>query len=108
MFTLFNTVVVASFLLLLLLGQWRDALFGLAALANTLIGTVQEIRAKRLLDKMALLHASRARVLRDGHAAEIPVEDVVVDDILMLRAGDQVPADALVLRRRTWRSMSPC
>ena len=96
-FTLFNTVVLASFLLLLLLGQWRDALFGLAALANTLIGTVQEIRAKRLLDKMALLHASRAHVLRDGLAAEIPVEDVVVDDLLMLRAGDQVPADALVL-----------
>ncbi len=74
--TLFNAVVGGSFLLLLFLGQWKDALFGFAVIANVLIGVVQEYRSKRLLDKLSLLHQPRARVRRDGAMREIAVKDV--------------------------------
>ncbi|MDQ0867826.1 cation-transporting ATPase E [Arthrobacter sp. V1I9] len=95
--TLFNGIVAGSFLLLLLLGQWRDALFGFAAVSNALIGVVQEYRAKKSLDRLAVLNSPRARVLRGGVVQDIDVEDVVQDDVLVLRAGDQVAADAVVL-----------
>lgn len=95
--TLFNAIIAGCFLVLLLLGRWQDALFGLSALANAIIGTVQEYRAKRSLDRLALLHTPLARVRRDGATEEIAVGEVVLDDILDLRAGDQIPADALVV-----------
>ena len=99
-FTLFNGIVAACFLVLLLLGRWQDALFGIAALSNAVIGCVQEFRAKAALDRLALLNAPRARVRRDGVDAEIAPGDVVRDDLLVLRAGDQVPADATVVESR--------
>jgi cation-transporting ATPase E len=96
-FTLFNGIIVACFAVLLALGRWQDALFGLSAIANALIGSVQEFRAKTALDKLALLHAPHARVMRDGRVVEVAVSGVVADDILVLRAGDQVAADGDVL-----------
>ncbi|WP_159499215.1 HAD-IC family P-type ATPase [Microbacterium sp. 18062] len=99
-FTLFNGIVGACFLVLLLVGRWQDALFGLAAFANAIIGTVQEFRAKAALDRLALLNAPRARVRRDGEESEIVPTEVVQDDILVLRAGDQVAADAVVVSSR--------
>jgi cation-transporting ATPase E len=95
--TLFNGVVGGCSVLLLVLGQWQDALFGLAVLANVIIGVAQEYRAKRSLDKLALLHAPRARVLRARQVTDIAVETVVLDDLLVLRTGDQIPADAAVV-----------
>ncbi len=95
--TLFNGIVAGSFVLLLVLGQWRDALFGLSAVANAVIGVVQEYRAKRSLDRLAVVSAPRTRVLRDSAEVEIPIEDVVLDDLLVLRPGDQLPADGVVL-----------
>ena len=97
-FTLFNAIIGACFLVLLVLGRWQDALFGLSAVANAFIGSGQEYRAKRALDRLALLNAPLARVLRSGEETEIPSAEVVLDDVLVLRAGDQVPADARVLR----------
>lgn len=96
-FTLFNGIVGACFLVLLLLGRWQDALFGVAALSNAVIGCVQEFRAKAALDRLALLNAPRARVRRDGVDAEIAPGEVVRGDLLVLRAGDQVPADGVVV-----------
>ncbi len=96
-FTLFNAIVGSSFLVLLLLGSWQDALFGLAAASNAVIGVVQEFRAKRSLDRLALLESPSATVLRDGSVHEISTADVVRDDVLLLRAGDQVCADAAIL-----------
>ncbi|PJJ65618.1 HAD-IC family P-type ATPase [Compostimonas suwonensis] len=96
-FTLFNGIIAACFLVLLLLGRWQDALFGVSAVANTIIGSVQEFRAKAALDKLALLHAPSARVIRGGETQEIAVSAVVLGDTLSLRAGDQVPADAEVV-----------
>lgn len=97
LFTLFNGIIGGCFLVLLLLGRWQDALFGFSAVANALIGSVQEFRAKRALDKLALLYAPSARVLRAGDEQEITPDSVVIDDLLVLRAGDQVAADAVVL-----------
>lgn len=94
--TLFNGIIAGCFVVLLLLGRWQDALFGLSALANAIIGTVQEFRAKRSLDRLALLNTPLARVRRAGSDEQLAVGDVVLDDVLVLRPGDQVPADAIV------------
>ncbi|WP_240666090.1 HAD-IC family P-type ATPase [Agromyces sp. LHK192] len=99
-FTLFNGIVGACFLVLLLVGRWQDALFGLSAIANAIIGSVQEFRAKAALDRLALLNAPHARVRRDGEEQELATGDVVIDDLLVLRAGDQVTADAVVVASR--------
>ncbi|SJN09252.1 Cation-transporting ATPase, E1-E2 family [Leucobacter sp. 7(1)] len=96
-FTLFNGIVFAGFGVLLALGRWQDALFGLPALFNTVIGVVQEFNAKRTLDRLAVLNAPTARVLRDGIAVEIPLDRVVLGDLLVLQTGDQITADARVV-----------
>lgn len=95
--TLFNAVVGGAFLVLLLLGQWQDALFGIAVIANVIIGVVQEYRSKLTLDRLAILSRAPVRVRRDGESLEVRVEDVVQDDLLELSAGDQVPADARII-----------
>lgn len=95
--TLFNAVVGGSFLFLLVLGQWKDALFGFAVIANVLIGVIQEYRSKRMLDKLSLINQPQARVRRDGTVLDIALQDVVLDDLLELRTSDQIPADGRVL-----------
>jgi cation-transporting ATPase E len=94
--TVFNAVLVTLFVLVLTTGRWQNALFGLVIVANAGIGIVQEVRAKRTLDRLAVLEAPRARVVREGTEEEIPLAVVVLDDLLVLAAGDQVPADAVV------------
>lgn len=95
--TLFNGIVAGCFILLLVLDQWRDALFGFSALGNSLIGIVQEYRAKRSLDRLAILHAAESRVVRDGTPRQIPADALVPDDIVLLSAGEQVSADLRLL-----------
>ncbi|MBU1250953.1 MAG: HAD-IC family P-type ATPase [Actinobacteria bacterium] len=97
LFTLFNLIVGGAFALLLVLGYWQDALFGLFVIANVVIGVAQEFRAKITLSRLAVLNAPKARVLREGTTIEAPTAEVVLDDILVLAAGDQVTADAEVL-----------
>ncbi|AJT42846.1 HAD-IC family P-type ATPase [Psychromicrobium lacuslunae] len=100
--TLFNIVLGACFIVVLLVGEWKDALFGVIVIANAAIGVIQEYRAKRTLDRLAVLNAPHARVLRqgtDGQSSprEVAVAEVVYQDVLVLRTGDQIPADAEVL-----------
>jgi cation-transporting P-type ATPase E len=95
-FTRFNAILGTMLAVILVVGQPQDALFGLILVANSLIGIIQETRAKHTLDRLAVLSAPKARVVRDGETAEIAVEDVVLDDLLELRTGDQVPADGEV------------
>ena len=97
LFTLFNLIVGGSFALLLVLGYWQDALFGFFVIANVVIGVAQEFRAKLTLSRLAVLNAPRARVMRDGAVTEVRVGEVVMDDLFVLSAGDQVTADAVVL-----------
>ena len=96
LFTRFNAILGTAFVLILLFGEGQDALFGFVLLFNVLIGVVQEYRAKRTLDRLAVLNAPRARVVRDGAVREVPVTEVVLDDLCDLVAGDQVPADGVL------------
>ena len=96
--TRFNAILGAMLVLVLVAGSPGDALFGVVLVANSLIGIVQEVRAKRTLDRLAVLAAPLARVVREGGSHEVAVERVVLDDLVELRAGDQVPADGVVAR----------
>jgi cation-transporting ATPase E len=94
--TRFNFILGALLAVILAVGEPQDALFGLVLVANALIGIAQELRAKRTLDRLAVLSAPQARVIRDGSRQDIPVGDLVADDLVDLRPGDQVVADGVV------------
>jgi cation-transporting ATPase E len=96
--TRFNAILGTAFVLILIFGEGQDALFGFVLLFNTLIGIVQEYRAKRTLDRLAVLNAPRARVVRDGEVREIAVTEVVLGDLCDVHAGDQVVADGCLRR----------
>jgi cation-transporting ATPase E len=91
--TRFNAILAVLAACVLATGRYGDALFGVVLVVNSGIGIAQEVRAKRTLDRLALLHAPTARVVRDGATVEVAVGEVVLDDLLELRSGDQVPAD---------------
>jgi magnesium-transporting ATPase (P-type) len=91
--TVFNLILAVFGALTLAFGDWRDALFLGTLVANTSIGIVQEVRAKHALDRLAALVAPDALVVRDGVARRAAVAEVVVGDLVRLKAGDQVVAD---------------
>lgn len=95
--TYFNFVFFAIAVILILVKSYRDLTFLPVIIANTLTGIIQELRAKRVLDKIKLVNAPRARVARDGKIQEVAVEELVLGDTIRLGAGDQIPADAEVL-----------
>jgi cation-transporting ATPase E len=95
-FTFFNGILTVCFVAVLLVGDIRDGFFYGVVIVNALIGIVQELRAKIVLDRLALLAAPSTVVRRGGEPCSIPIERVVIDDLLVLRPGDQVPADARV------------
>jgi len=95
-FTRFNALLGVLFAVTLTTGRLQDAAFFGVVVTNALIGIVQETRAKRTLDRLAVLNAPSARVRRDGTSTEVAVDEVVLDDVVLLRAGDQVPADGPV------------
>jgi cation-transporting P-type ATPase E len=96
--TRFNILLGALLLVVLLvLQEPRDALFGIVLVTNSAIGIIQELRAKRTLDRLELLAAPRARLVRSGRVSDHAVEEIVVDDLIELRAGDQVAVDGVVI-----------
>src|SRR5258707_9767539 len=94
--TRFNLILGILLAVILVAGQPRDALFGIVLVTNALIGVAQELRAKRTLDRLAVLSAPRVRVIRDGMPLDIAVADLVAGDLVDLRAGDQLVADGVV------------
>jgi cation-transporting P-type ATPase E len=94
--TRFNLILGVLLAVILTVGQPQDALFGVVLVANALIGIAQELRAKRTLDRLAVLTAPRVRVIRDGAPREVAVDELVADDLVDLRAGDQLAADGVV------------
>ncbi len=96
-FTRFNAILGSLLVVILIVGPLNDALFGIVLVSNAVIGIVQEVRAKRTLDKLALLSAPQARVLRDGTEVEIPMPDVVLDDLAAISPGDQIGVDGVVV-----------
>lgn len=96
-FTRFNAILGTLFVVIMVFGELRDALFGLVLLANTGIGIIQEVRAKWTLDRLSVLSAPRARVVRESRVLEVSLGEVVLDDVLELRTGDQLVVDGVVL-----------
>ena len=97
LFTYYNLVFAVLTVLLIAAESFRSLTFLPVVVANLLIGIVQEIRAKKTLDELTMLNAPRARVVREGKQEEIPAEELVLDDIVLFRSGDQICADAVVL-----------
>lgn len=96
-FTLFNAILVGAMLTVLLVGTWKDAVFGGVMIVNAVIGIVSEWKAKRTLDTLAIVDAARATVWRDGEAVEVPFDDVVLDDAVELTLGDRIGIDGTVM-----------
>ncbi|MBR6045632.1 MAG: cation-translocating P-type ATPase [Ruminococcus sp.] len=96
-FTYFNLIFTVLAVLLIFAGSYRDLTFLPVIIVNTLIGIVQETRSKALLDKMTMLNSPTAKVIRDGAEMKIPSDQLVIDDIVIFKAGDQIPADAVVI-----------
>jgi cation-transporting ATPase E len=99
-FTLFNGIILVFFILILSLGLFADALFGVIAGINSYIGIRQELKAKRTLDELALLVAPSAKVIRDGRVHELRAEAVVPGDLVRVEPGDQLVADGVVTESR--------
>ncbi|MFE3886998.1 HAD-IC family P-type ATPase [Streptomyces lydicus] len=95
-FTRFNAIIGVLFVIILIVGPVQDGLFGFVIVANTGIGIVQELRAKKTLDSLAVIGEARPTVRRDGAAAEIPTSAVVLDDVIELGPGDKVIVDGEV------------
>lgn len=96
-FTRFNALFAGLFVIILFLGEKQDAAFGLIVISNTAIGIIQELRAKRTLDRLQVLIAPQARVIRSGTALEIPADEIVIDDVIELRPGDQISVDGKII-----------
>lgn len=96
-FTYFNLIFLVITILLIMVGSFRNLTFLPIIIGNTVIGIVQEIRAKKTLEKMSLLNAPRADVIRNGSVKQISTEELVKDDVILLTAGNQICADAVVI-----------
>ena len=96
-FTYFNLIFFIIAVLLIVVGSFRDLTFLPVIIANTAIGIFQELRSKKVLDELTILNAPKNTVLRDGREETVPAEELVLDDILLLKAGSQIPADATVV-----------
>ena len=95
--TFFNFLNIVLLVLVLLVGSYKNSMFVFIIIINTVIGILQEIRAKKTIDKLAILAQSKVSVLREGEVSSISTEELVLDDCILLKTGDQVPADARVL-----------
>jgi len=99
-FTLFNLIIGIFFVLIVSLGLYADAIFGLIAIVNSWIGIRQEMKAKETLDRLAILVAPRASAIRDGQEVEVLGEEVVPGDIVRVKPGDQLIADGNIVSSR--------
>ncbi|MDE5549426.1 MAG: HAD-IC family P-type ATPase, partial [Clostridia bacterium] len=97
-FTLFNLVnIFLACLMIIFNGQIKNMLFAGIAMVNLVIGIIQEIRSKRSLDKLSLVSAPSIEVVRNGQVLEIPTDQIVIDDIIILKQGSQIPTDCIVV-----------
>ncbi|WP_369800945.1 HAD-IC family P-type ATPase [Nocardiopsis sp. NRRL B-16309] len=95
-FTRINAMIAVLFAIIAVIGPVQDGLFALVIVINTLIGIVQELRAKRTLDKLAIVNAARPRVVRDGATVRVAAQEIVLDEILEVGTGDQIVVDGVV------------
>ena len=96
--TLFNAINVVLAVFVVVTGSYKNMLFMVVIVCNTLIGIVQEIRSKRTTDRLSIVASSKATVVRDGARTELPLDQLVRDDVIELGRGDQIPADSVVVK----------
>lgn len=96
-FTYFNLIFAILAFLLIIVQSYHDLTFLPVIIANTVIGIVQEIRAKQVLSKLNVMNEAEVEVIRDGKSQSLPIDQLVLDDLVILKTGDQVPADARVV-----------
>lgn len=96
--TYFNLIFLVFAVMLMFVGAWRQMLFLIVIVCNTAIGIIQEVHSKKVLDNLNILSASKIKVLRDGGIKEVMSEELVLGDIVYLEAGNQIPADGVVVR----------
>ena len=96
-FTFFNIICLSCAIALWFVGSWSDTIFMIIVVANTLISIIQEIKAKKTIDKLTLTNSNFTKVLRDGEEIEIYKKEVVVDDLLILASGMQIASDSVVV-----------
>ena len=97
-FTYFNGIFLILAILLIAVGSFRDLTFLIVITANSVIGIIQELHAKRVLDDLTLVGRAKVTAVRDGVRVEVDSEELVLDDMVILSAGCQIPADAIVQR----------
>ena len=95
--TLFNAILGTLLVLAIVIGPLQDTAFGVILVVNTAVGVIQEVRAKRTLDRLAVLSSPRARVVRAAALRDVGIDEIVQDDILEIRMGDQVPVDGTIV-----------
>lgn len=98
LFTYFNLIFLVLSILLVLVGAYKDLTFLPVIVLNTVIGIVQEIRAKKILSKLNVMNATEIVALRDGKEEKVPIEKLVKGDLVLLKTGDQIPADGQVVK----------
>ncbi|RVU70119.1 HAD family hydrolase [Lactobacillus xujianguonis] len=96
-FTYFNLIFVVLAVLLILVGAYKDLTFLPVIILNTIIGIIQEIRAKRILSKLNVMSATHVTAIRGGQEVQVAIEELVVDDIIKLKTGEQIPADGKIV-----------
>ncbi len=97
-FTYFNMIFLAIAIVLISIGAYKDLTFLVVVIANFLIGVIQRLKSKRVVDKLSLVMASKTKVVRDGKEEEIFTTDIVLDDVIILKNGQQIACDAVVLK----------
>src|SRR5690625_3430092 len=95
-FTRINAMIAVLFAIIAVIGPVQDGLFAMVIVINTLIGIVQELRAKRTLDELAIVNAARPRVVREGATVEVATQDIVLDEVLEVGVGEQVVGGGVV------------
>ena len=95
-FTFFNRLLIAIAIALIVVGHWQELTFLAIAIVNTLIGIIQELKAKKTIAKLKLISSENVKVIRSGKESGINVNDLVLDDIYEIKNGDQVPTDSIV------------
>lgn len=96
-FTYFNLIFLVLAILLCVVNSYKNLTFLPVILANTGIAIYQEIHSKKILDQLSMLHAATVKVLRNGQEQKITIEELVLDDLVILKTGDQIPADGKII-----------
>ena len=97
-FTFFNLLNLVLAILIIIVKSYENALFMGIVISNTVIGIIQEVRAKKTIDKLSLVSASKAKVIRESKEVEVNTEDIVLDDIIKFSSGDEISVDSIVLK----------